>query len=312
MKRIIFKTKHPKASQILRDGLSHLFNYLESELTTKGEMRDCNLITGCLGREILGAADRESVPLEEIWSAMRESALLDEYLRVYQFRLSRETSFLMAVARYLKEQNDSVGWQMIIETIGSERRWNQLAAGISKDRLRRNIQWLADWIEADIAYAAFVGKRTNRKIFSGNLIRNVAALVMTWLRTGTMSERSQRNRWLKEMYELGSVHKQDFIDRSKEVTDGLRSADKLPAYPTSPLEEWLFRIWPLVIHYEWTKPEIVACVPEQWDREDQFKNYPDYFLRCRGLRIGGDGGRPIARPNPPRKELAVSWMRKSQ
>jgi len=304
-RRLEIDTESPKALKIVQESLSHLTHYLETELTTKS-MRDSNLISGCLGREILNPADRESVPLKQIWSAMLESAILDQKLRFTKFRLSTQTSFAEALWRYLQERDDSAS----IETL-KRRRWNELAADISEEKLRRNVQWLADWIEADIAYAAFALKRANRKTFSDNPIRNLAATIITWLRSSTMSERSQRHRWQDELDELGAIHKQDFPDRLEEVTDGLRSADNLPANPTTRLEEWLFRIWPLVIHHEWTKPEIVACVPAQWDNQNQFSERPDYFLRCRGLRGGAqDGGRgvPRSRPHPPRETLAKSWL----
>jgi hypothetical protein len=67
-----------------------------------------------------------------------------------------------------------------IEILKSERRWNDLAAGMSEDKLRRNPHWLADWIEADIAYAVFVCNRSNQQIFSDNPIKKLAALIATW------------------------------------------------------------------------------------------------------------------------------------
>lgn len=162
-----FIPRYLRAAEILRDSLSHLFNYLETELTTK-VMRDTDLISRCLSGQILSAADKDSVSLNEIWSAMWESALLDEYLLFTEFRLSRDSSFSVAMMRYIREQNDSANKETIFAMIGSECRWDELAVGISNDKLRRNVQWLVDWIEADIAYAAFVCSRMNRKIFSGN------------------------------------------------------------------------------------------------------------------------------------------------
>jgi hypothetical protein len=274
-------------------------------------MRDTDLISRCLGSQILSAADKDSVSLNEIWSAMRESVLLDEYLLFTEFRLSRDSSFSVAMMRYIREQNDSTNKVTIFAVIGSECRWDELAVGISNDKLRRNVQWLADWIEADIAYAAFVCSRMNRKIFSGNRIRNWSALTMSYLRTTpSMTEKSQKNRWHDELDEIAVFSRQDFPDRLKEVTDGVRSADSLKPGPT-PLEKWLFRIWPLVIHHCWTKREIKACAGATWPVGIDEARDVDYFLRCRGLRGGApDGGRgvPRNREGPPKQALALSWL----
>ncbi len=283
------RTKVPKALQIVCKSLSDLNDHLTEELTTK-PLKNSNLISGRLGRQILSESETKGVPLRQIWSAFLESAKLDQYLRVTKFRLSAGTGFAGALWRYLQERDDNAN----LKTLESDRRWNALTADLDENNLRRNVQWLADWIEADIAYAAFVAKKVNPKIFGGNPIRNLAALVMTWLRTGKMSERSQKNRWHDELDELGAFYNQDFPDRLEEVTDGLRSADNRPSNPTTSLERWLFRVWPLVIHHEWTKPEIVACIPKEWDREGSFSAILDDFLRRHGLRGGAtNGGRGV-------------------
>jgi hypothetical protein len=305
MKPLDVRSKFPAALQSIVDSLHAVDRHLEEQFATF-KIRHRNLVTQRLGRRILESVTTQCIAPFEIWHSWRDAAVLDQHLRTTKFRLGRQTSFTQALFLSLQERDET----MSAEMIRHEKPWNELGTDLSFSDLSRNIQWLSDWIETDIAYAAFVSYRTNKAIFRGNKLKRFTAALATWLHGHEMLDHSKAKRWRWELDCIAKEHGQDFPDRLPEVTCAWPSVDSF--YKTDavlPIEAWLFRIWPLVIHHHWTKTEIIGCVPERWARREQFEKDPDYFLRCLGLRGGASRGVHYARIAPPKKELAVAWAK---
>jgi len=302
------RCKFPGALTLIWNKLCELEQYLDEQFRIlKSPNR--NLITQQLGKGILAAATAHSIAPIHIWHSWHDAAVLDQQLRITKFRLPPQTSFTEALYFYLQERDSS----LTKEILRTEQSWDQLGTALQYSELMQNIQRLSDWVEADMAFAAFVSYRTNRSIFKGNLIERTAAASATWLHTNKMPDRSKAGRWRWEVENIGNMHEKEFPDRLVEITTAWPGVDS--SYKEGAvfrLEAWLFQIWPLVVHHEWTKREIVECAPKNWARWKELKARPDDFLRGLGLRGGARvGGRGVhrSRKAPPKQELAIDWAR---
>jgi hypothetical protein len=314
------KTIDPKARELIARSISDYGRYLNDQFTSTEDAKR-NLQPGLVGKNILKYAKRRNVIETEIWKALFDSFVYQpirwpEPQSPHTYNFDWQTP-----CAYVLERHDFQG-EFKVEL--SLRLWEDLIKNFGKPEIRKEIQRVCDWFESQAALSAYCIYKLNKNCFQEDAfkawINRLIQKIELRVPFVTPTERDVLFR--------GGLDDLKYGFGKEGVTDweAAKFHDPKPSkWEHDRLDKWLFQIWPLVKHYDWTMKEISAVIQEKSEKkirtnlEVDFEKYPckspdTLGQHCRlvlGLR---HEDRPLGKPSsrehaflPPRAFLALHF-----
>ena len=275
--------------------------------------RQRNLITGAMGKQIRKQAKRQKLPVREIWTALFEALMQDVSSRL-EGGLPADTSMMSAFWFYLMEREDSTDPDRMKCHLAGPAQWADLVEGKEGAKIWKEVKWLCDWIEADFALSTYCSRRMNKNTVKDDQFTRDATLAVTWALGDP--EAGHDKSWKKEMGWLSGKYERKSPEKTAEVIKARNHVKKGNEPPVQRVDIWLFRIWPLVLHWRWNRGDIWRILKEiapentakPFEHTDESTGGCVLFLNL-GLRGGeerGGTGKRRVKESIPRTLVAKS------
>lgn len=283
----------PDAEDLVNQALFTLVDHLGHQLRDLAA-KDRDLQPGILGRHVLARIKKAKTKPLDVWLALYASLFAASEVTPYVYSSTSTDLYLLPAVFCLMERDNVQG---AFELNISFQHWKSLLEGKSRETQIQEIKRLCDWIEAFIAVDAYGLYKLNRNCFDSDAFSSFVNILGT--RIKNLPDHAQTEAFRKGMDSIRTVTQTSTSD----LTAAKMHKDDAAAWKTPRLDRWLFRVWPLVKHYDWNLKELHGVIIERMstvlevnDKEYPCKSPETLGTHCRSQLGLKHKDRPLGRP----------------
>jgi|GEM_PF-6111656 len=221
-----------------------------------GELKaaERNLQAGILAKNVCTRLRKSQAKPSDVWIALYANLFRPSEVTPFVYIPNQFTLDLGVILSYLVERDNLQGSQKFDISYPA---WIKLFETKTREKQIHEIKRLCDWEEAFIAVDAYVLFKQNKNCYNADWFKSFVNILASRLSNYSPSLHTQAYR--AGMDNLRAITKTELPDlHAAQLYEEAASEWKTPR-----LDRWLFRVWPLVKHYDWNFKELHGVVIEK-------------------------------------------------